>query len=110
MTTLHRQPTLLVPILLLIFTITTARAGESWSLNGRVVDPEGSAIPGATVIALSGGEVAAGSASDDRGRFSFKFPSTVLPGAVTVRVTSVGYSATLAPAAEDSTCIRLRSY
>ncbi len=90
MTTLKPQLTTAILALLLILPASALRANTVSCLSGQVVDPQGTPIPGATIIVLSEGEVVSGSASDGSGRFRLSFPSTV-SSSLMIRVSSVGY-------------------
>ena len=79
----------LVALLLVLVTVAGRAAGVV--LQGTVVDPAGSAIPGATVELLSSARVMAKAVSARDG--SFRFPD-IAPGNYEVRVTLTGFRQT----------------
>ena len=76
----------LVALLLILLTVTGRAAGVL--VQGVVVDPAGTAIPGAHVELMAGGRVAAKAVSAADG--SFRFPD-VAAGSYEVRVTLAGF-------------------
>jgi Ca-activated chloride channel family protein len=81
----------LVGLLVLLVTVTGRAAGVA--IEGTVVDPAGSAIPGATVELLSGARVVAKAVSGTNGAFRF---ADVAAGAYEIRVTLAGFRQTRA--------------
>src|SRR5688500_2302058 len=88
----------LVAFLLILLTVTGRAAGVL--LLGTVVDPAGTAIPGATVELLAGTRVAAKVVSAADG--SFRFPD-VAAGNYEIRVTLSGFRQAVMPVTVGST-------
>ncbi|HET7695149.1 MAG TPA: von Willebrand factor type A domain-containing protein [Vicinamibacterales bacterium] len=76
----------LVALLLPLLTVTGRAAGVL--VQGFVVDPAGTAIPGARVELVSAGKVTAADVSGSDGSFRF---GDVSPGAYEIRVTLAGF-------------------
>ena len=79
----------LVGLLVLLVTVTGRAAGVA--VQGTIVDPAGSVIPGATVELLSGARVAAKVVSAADGTFRF---ADVAAGTYDIRVTLAGFRQT----------------
>src|SRR6186713_2526231 len=80
---------LLVGLLVLLVTVTGRAAGVA--VQGTIVDPAGSVIPGATVELLSGSRVTAKVVSATDGTFRF---ADVAAGTYDIRVTLTGFRQT----------------
>jgi Ca-activated chloride channel family protein len=89
---------LLVGLLVLLVTVTGRAAGVA--IQGIVVDPAGSVIPGATVELLSGPRVVSRVVSASDGTFSF---ANVVAGTYEIRVTLAGFRQTRTTLAVGST-------
>jgi len=89
---------LLVALLVVLVTVTGRAAGVL--VQGTVVDPAGSVIPGATVELLSGSRVVSKAVSAADGSFRF---AEMAPGNFVVRVTLTGFRQTRVSLAVGST-------
>src|SRR5688572_26049496 len=88
----------LVAFLVLLVTVTGRAAGVL--VQGTIVDPAGTVIPGATVELLAGGQVKAKTASAADGTFKF---ADVPIGTHQIRVTLVGFRQSLVTMAIGAT-------
>jgi Ca-activated chloride channel family protein len=96
----------LVGLLVILLTVTGGAAGVV--VHGRIVDPAGLAVPGATVQLVAGSRVAAETVSRPDGAFTFR---EVPPGSYEIRVRLAGFRETRTTIAVGTTApaaLRLR--
>lgn len=92
-----RKVSVFISIICLMLITATAGAQE-FSITGRVVDTDKSAIPYATVVILNGSDQVAGNTTNDNGEFSLK----AAPGDYTLNVRYVGYKSIEQPLSVSS--------
>ena len=81
---------LLVALAILLISASTAMAQETTgTIKGRISDPQGLAIPGATVT-VTGPQGSKNAVTDAEGRFSIPF---LTPGSYSVRAELQGFKA-----------------
>ena len=80
-----------------------AQSAPGGSIDGRVIDPAGEPIPGASVSAHLGQSRAVGGTTDAEGRFSLPLP----PGAYTLRVSAEGFDDAALAAGATSVVVQL---
>ena len=91
----------LVGLLVVLVTVTGRAAGVL--LQGRIVDPAGSPIPGATVELMAGGKTVARTVTAADGGFKF---ADVAAGTYDVNVSLAGFRQTRATVAVGTTALR----
>jgi iron complex outermembrane receptor protein len=79
-------------LLAIVLCSTLARAQQSVSLTGRVVDPQGAAVAGATVVLTAPGQQPRTVRSAADGSFAF---ASVAPGAYMVRTDAAGFGTSI---------------
>jgi outer membrane cobalamin receptor len=86
----RRMSVLTLPLTVLMFFLASAAAADAQTLGGRVTDPDGRAVPGASVMVLHGTALATTTTTDGAGRFG---PIELPAGDYGVSVAAAGLGA-----------------
>lgn len=90
MTTRPSLPFISISVLVFVLAAAAARAAHAGPVAGRVVDPDGRAVPGATILVAGGGSTPRTATTNAHGEFTVSVPDT---GRFELRIAAGGFRA-----------------